>query len=277
MKTSTRLDQADISGVQTSDKAVPSRMSRADGAGDATLAGAPVGNRLLTALPSSDRALLQPHLESVPLAVGQILERPGASITHAYFPESGLVSIIGANRANRRIEVGMVGHEGATGLGIMLGIDRAPNEALVQSAGAAWRLPTAALRRAIAGSRTLNDALLRFVHVFMIQGNQTAIAAGRGKIDERLARGLLMWHDRVREDSFLVTHDFLALLLGVRRPGVTVALHELEGKGLIRSTRSMVHILDRRGLERAAHGFYGIPEAEYERSIGARADSDLRQ
>ena len=120
----------------------------------------------------------------------------------------------------------------------------------------------------MASSPTFAQTLLRYVHVFMVQANHTAIAAGRGKIHERLARGLLMWQDRVRDDQLSVTHDFLALLLGVRRPGVTVALHELEGKGLIRSTRNMVRILDRGGLQRAARGYYGTPEAEYDRSIG---------
>jgi CRP-like cAMP-binding protein len=228
----------------------------------------PSGNRLLAVLSPADRELVRPNLEFVPLEVRQILERPGEPISHAHFVDSGLVSMIGVTTANRRIEVGMVGYEGVTGLGVVLGAERSANEALVQSSGAAWRISTPALREVMARSPTFAETLLRYVHVFMVQANHTAIAAGRGKIHERLARGLLMWQDRVRDDELSVTHDFLALLLGVRRPGVTVALHELEGKGLIRSTRNMVRILDRGGLQRAARGYYGAPEAEYDRSIG---------
>ena len=228
----------------------------------------PSGNRLLAVLSPADRELVRPNLEFVPLEVRQILERPGEPISHAHFVESGVVSMIGVTTANRRIEVGMVGYEGVTGLGVVLGAERASNEAIVQSSGAAWRISTPALREVMASSPTFAETLLRYVHVFMVQANHTAIAAGCGKIHERLARGLLMWHDRVRDDELSVTHDFLALLLGVRRPGVTVALHELEGKGLIRSRRNMVRILDRGGLQRAARSYYGTPEAEYDRSIG---------
>ena len=102
----------------------------------------------------------------------------------------------------------------------------------------------------------------------MVQGSQTALANGRGRLDERLARWLLMWHDRLESNEFPTTHELLALLLGVRRAGVTVALHELEGRGLIRSLRGRIRIVDRLGLQLAASGFYGIPECEYERSIG---------
>ena len=117
-------------------------------------------------------------------------------------------------------------------------------------------------------SESFTASLLHYARVFLVQTSQTALANGRGKLDERLARWLLMWDDRVFDAGATITHDFLALLLGVTRPGVTIALHELEGKGLIRSTRSHVRILDRDGLRRAANGFYGVPEAEYERSIG---------
>jgi CRP-like cAMP-binding protein len=102
----------------------------------------------------------------------------------------------------------------------------------------------------------------------MLQSSQAALANGRGRLDERLARWLLMWHDRVESNEFATTHELLALLRGVRRAGVTVALHELEGRGLIRSLRGRISIVDRLGLELAASGFYGIPECEYERSIG---------
>jgi CRP-like cAMP-binding protein len=110
-------------------------------------------------------------------------------------------------------------------------------------------------------------ALLRYVHVFMMQASQTALANGRGRLSERLARWLLMWQDRLKTRHLTVTHEFLALLLGVRRQGVTLALHELEGQGLIRGTRNRITVVDREGLLGLANGFYGVPEVEYDRTI----------
>jgi CRP-like cAMP-binding protein len=225
-------------------------------------------NRLLAVLSHADRDLLKPSLEVIELDARQVLEAPSDPVRHVYFVESGLVSVVGTTEPDHRIEVGMVGYEGMTGLCIVLGDDRSANETVVQSSGSALRLSTEALRELMKVSRSLTTTLLRYVNVFMVQGSQTALANGRGRLDERLARWLLMWHDRVLADELIITHEFLALLLGVRRQGVTVALHELEGKGLIRSTRSHVRVLDRDGLQKAANGFYGIPEAEYDRAIG---------
>lgn len=234
-------------------------------------------NRLLTVLSHADQHLLRPSLEAIGLDTRLILEAPRDPISHVYFVESGLVSVVGTTEPDHRIEVGMVGYEGMTGLGVVLGDDRSPNETLVQSAGSALRISSGSLRRIMAASPSLTATLLRYAHVFMIQGSQTALANGRGKLDERLARWLLMWHDRIGRDDLVITHEFLALLLGVRRPGVTVALHDLEGRGLIRSTRSQVRVLNRAGLQKAANGFYGIAEDEYERSIGFESGRALRR
>ena len=211
-------------------------------------------NQLLAVLPDADRDLLRPHLEFVGLDVHQVLEEPGDLTSHLYFIESGLVSIVGIAKPNHRIEVGMIGYEGVTGFGVVLGNDRSPNELLVQSAGSALRISTPALRKIMASSQSFTSTLLNYVHTFMVQGSQTALANGRGRLDQRLARWLLMWHDRIQSDEFPTTHEFLALLLGVRRAGVTVALHELEGRGLIRSLRGRVRIVDRPGLQLAASG-----------------------
>ena len=222
----------------------------------------PRGNRLLESLPRGAGPL---PLEHSTLEAGQVLYVPGQQIRHVYFVESGLVSIVGANGIRRRLEVGMIGFEGMTSLEILLGGEMAAHEAQVQSAGTALRLTSAALREAVVRSPPLKDFFLRFVHAFMVQSTHAAIAAGRARINERLARILLMWQDRLREDRWLVTHDFLALLMGVRRPGVTLAIHELEAKGLVRSIRNSIRVLDRTGLEQAANGFYGAPEEEYDR------------
>jgi CRP-like cAMP-binding protein len=237
---------------------------------------AAVGNQLLATLQPADLKALRPHFEAVPLELGRLLYKFGDPISHVHFVTSGLVSIVGANRDYRRIEVGMVGFEGLAGLDVVLGSECASSDALVQSEGTALRISAAALTACIAGSRRLHETLLRYAHVSIIQSHQTAIAAGCGKIEERLARGLLMWHDRIQDNELSATHEFLALLLGVRRQGVTVALHALEGRGWIRSTRKTVRIRDRAGLQGKAGGFYGVAEEAYRRAFGPSPASMLR-
>jgi CRP-like cAMP-binding protein len=199
-------------------------------------------NRLLAAFPDADLDLLRPHLEFVRLDVHQVLERPGDLISHVYFIESGLISMVGTTKPNHRIEVGMIGYEGMTGYGVVLGNNRSANELLVQCEGSAQRIATPLLREIMGSSQSLTSTLLNYVHTFMVQSSQTALANGRGRLDERLARWLLMWHDRLESNEFPTTHELLALLLGVRRAGVTVALHELEGRGLIRSLHGRIRI-----------------------------------
>jgi CRP-like cAMP-binding protein len=227
-------------------------------------------NRLLKSLSASDRAALLPDLEVASLATWQIIERPNERIPHVYFLTSGLASVVGTTRPDQRIEVGMVGYEGMTGLAVVLGDDRSTNETVIQAAGTALRIPSVVLRRILHGSPSLSAVLLRYVHVFMMQSSQTALANGRGRLSERLARWLLMWQDRLKTRHLTVTHEFLALLLGVRRQGVTMALHGLEGQGLIKGVRNRITVVDREGLLTLADGFYGVPEAEYDRTIRRR-------
>jgi CRP-like cAMP-binding protein len=227
-------------------------------------------NRLLKSLSAADRAALRPDLEATSFATSQIIERSNGRIPFVYFLTSGLASIVGTTQPEQRIEVGMVGYEGMTGLAVVLGHDRSTNETVIQAAGTALRIPSVALRRTLQGSATLSAALLRYVHVFMMQCSQTALANGRGRLSERLARWLLMWQDRLKTRHLTVTHEFLALLLGVRRQGVTLALHDLEGRGFIKGTRNRITVVDREGLLGLANGFYGVPEAEYDRTIRPR-------
>ena len=226
------------------------------------------GNQLLATLQAADLDALRPHFETVPLELGRFLYKFGDPISHVHFVTSGLVSIVGANRDYQRIEVGMAGFEGLAGLDVVLGSECASSDALVQSGGTALRISSRALTACMAENRRVHETLLRYAQVSIIQSHQTAIAAGCGKIEERLARGLLMWHDRIQDDELSATHEFLALLLGVRRQGVTVALHALEGHGWIRSTRNTVRIRDRAGLQGKAGGFYGVAEEAYRRAFG---------
>jgi len=223
-------------------------------------------NRLLGALSAADLAALG-HLEEVAIETRQVLEAPGTPFPYIYFVKTGLISIVGTIGPNQSIEVGMVGYEGMTGTAVVLGDDRSSNEVVVQASGTALRIATAALRKAMDKSPSLAGTFLRYVNTLMAQASQTAVANGRGRLDERLARWLLMWQDRLQTEDLKITHDFLSILLGVRRASVTVALHDLEGRALLRSTRTLIKILDREGLRTAANGFYGIPEAEYDRTI----------
>jgi CRP-like cAMP-binding protein len=214
-----------------------------------------------------DVSLIEPHLERVPLELREKIEEADQTIPYVHFPESGIVSVV-AKSGGHQIEAGVIGREGVTGVAVIMGNHRSPNEVYVQVAGESHRIAADALREAIEASATLRMHLQRFVQVFMTQVAQAALANGRAKIAERLARWLLMAHDRVDDEDLRLTHEFIAIMLGVRRPGVTDALNELEGRGLIRSARGSIRVKDRSGLELVAGGTYGVPEAEYRRLIG---------
>ena len=159
----------------------------------------------------------------------------------------------------------MVGREGMTGLPVVHGADRSPCDVFMQVEGEGQRLSADALRIALEQSTTLLRSLLRFAHVFGVQAAYTALANAEGKIEERLARWLLMAQDRIEADELVMTHEFLALMLGVRRAGVTTALQQLQSKGIVETMRGAIIVKDRDGLQECANGLYGIPEAEYER------------
>jgi CRP-like cAMP-binding protein len=223
-------------------------------------------NRILACLADDDFALMERHLEPVTLKFRQRLEIANKKIDHVYFPSRGIASVVATSAAARRqAEVALIGRDGMTGVAIVLGLNSSPNETFIQLAGDGQRIVVADLRRLMEASATLRACLLRYVHVFSIQGIHTALANSRGKLEERLARWLLMAHDRINGDELALTHDFLALMLGVRRAGVTIALHHLEAQGLVKMGRSNVTILDRDGLVESANGLYGAPEAEFDR------------
>jgi CRP-like cAMP-binding protein len=220
-------------------------------------------------LSRADQALLSPHLEAVDLELRHWVEHAHTPIKHVYFPESGIISVV-AKAADDQIEVGLIGREGMSGAAVVLGDQQSPNDAYVQLAGNGHRISAARLRTAIEASKSLRQRLHRFAHIFMVQIAQTAFANGRSKIDHRLARWLLMAQDRQDDNDLPLTHEFIAIMLGVRRPGVTDALHELEAKRLIQANRGVIRIVNRKGLMTLAGNIYGVPEAEYERLIGAK-------
>jgi CRP-like cAMP-binding protein len=233
------------------------------------------GNRVLASLTDDDYASVQPHLQATSLKFRQCVEPANRRIETVYFPYSGIVSYV-AITPNRQYqsEVGLVGCEGMTGLPVILEAEPPRCNGYVQIAGDGVCLSADALRTLLQGSHSLRTQFLRYVHVFLLQTIYTALANAEARIDQRLARWLLMAHDRSPGDSLRLTHDFLALMLGVRRAGVTLALHQLESKGLISTARGTILIVDRAGLEQSSGGFYGAPERELNTLLEIRPRRD---
>lgn len=225
-------------------------------------------NRLLESLSTDDFDLLEPHLESVTLGLRKSLERPNRRIDAVYFPEAGFASVVAVQSSGKQVEVGLIGREGMTGLPIVLGNHRSPHATYIQAPGTGKCIAATELRKATRASLSLRDSLLKFVQAFGVQTTHTAVSNAQSRLDVRLARWLLMAHDRIGDDTLPLTHEFLSLMLGVRRAGVTEALHALRERGLISYGRGQIAVKDRKGLERAAGEAYGVPEAEYRRLIG---------
>ena len=223
-------------------------------------------NRLLAACAPPELALLAAHLVFAPFAVRDVFEEPGKPFKSVYFITSGFASVVAAINHDKRVEVGLIGREGMTGSSLVLNSDRSPHETYAQAPGDAWSMSATTLRGVLDDSSVLRGVLGKFAHAFMIQVAHTAVANAQATIEQRLARWLLMAQDRLGAGSALpLTHEFLSLMLAVRRAGVTVAVQALEAKGMIDAGRGVILILDRDALKQLAGAFYGAPEAELKR------------
>jgi CRP-like cAMP-binding protein len=196
------------------------------------------------------------------------LEGPDKPIEYAYFIERGFASVVANGAGSFGVEVGIIGLEGLTGMALVMATDRSPNTTFIQSPGWGHRISAGDLSKSIETSPSLRRSLLHYAHTFLVQMAYTAVANSRTKLETRLARWLLMAHDRAGGDELILTHEFLATMLGVRRPGVTVALNFLEKQDLVRVQRKAIYVVDRQGLEEAANHAYGAPEAEFRRLFG---------
>lgn len=214
---------------------------------------------------AGDFELLRPNLERVVLNARDVLEQPGEPIEYVHFLEPCVASVVAITPLGEKMEVGLFGPEGMSGVAVIHGADSTPLQTFIQVAGSGLRMPAGELRAALSASATLRDLLMRYAQAFSIQVSFTALANGRYTIEERLSRWLLMCHDRVDGNVVALTHEFLALMLGVRRAGVTTALQVLEGARIINVSRGRIEILQRAELLEAAADSYGLPEAEYER------------
>jgi CRP-like cAMP-binding protein len=227
-----------------------------------------VQNILLKAMPPEAFALLRPSMEVIDLPLKFELVAPHVSTDRVCFLERGLASMVARNDDNEETEVGHIGYEGMAGMHVLLKTKRTPTRTFMQVAGEGIVVPTSELAAMTATVPAANDLLLNYVHCAELQLAHSALANARYTMQERLARWLLMCHDRLRADDLPLTHEFLSLMLGVRRSGVTDELHIIEGKGIIKATRGNIRILNRERMEDLAGGCYGSPEAEYEELIG---------
>jgi CRP-like cAMP-binding protein len=201
--------------------------------------------------------------ERVSLALSDVLSEPGDRIQHVYFPTDSFISLV-TPEGNGSLEVGMVGDEGMLGISLILGVNIAPLRSLVQGAGSALRLSSAAFRRELLRSRALEQRLKRYLYVLQSQLAQTAVCTRFHLVEARLARWLLMCQDRAHADCFPVTQEFLAYMLGVRRVGVTKAASALRTRKLVDYSRGNITILDRVGLEAAACECYDVVNSAYD-------------
>ncbi len=224
-------------------------------------------NKLLARLESADRDRIAPHLTHVELTLRQQLVVPDQPIKRCYFIESGVASVVSTTTTGKQAEIGIIGREGMVDVAAVMGGTSTPLEIFVQIPGDAYVLPTSEVSAMADESRDFRRLLLGFAHSFLIQVSHNALATVTLRIEDRLARWLLMSCDRSESDSFPITHEFLSLMLGVRRAGVTDAMGSLAAAGLISRSRGKVTIIDRKGLEARAGDTYGVPEENYQRLV----------
>lgn len=222
-----------------------------------------VENHLIELLGRKDRLRLLAICEPIQLEMGEVLCEPGELTRHVYFPVEGFISLVTLIDGHAGLEVGMVGREGMLGAQLALGVTISPLHAVVQGSGSAWRISAAAFRREHAESAALQRILNRYLYVLMAQLAASAGCLRFHQIGPRLARWMLMSQDRAHSDSFHITHEFLAYMLGVRRVGVTTAAGTLQREGLIEYRRGEITVLNRRGLEAAACSCYAADRQIY--------------
>jgi CRP-like cAMP-binding protein len=223
-------------------------------------------NAILAALPSSDIETLRPHLTKVSFTLKQVLHERGRRVASVFFMENGVASLTADTSDGAQVEVGLTGREGFVGMSVVLNpTATAKHRAFIQAEGSAFRIASPQFRAAMAQSDTLRDHCLRYVDVLMGQTSQLAACNARHNVSQRLARWLLMMRDRMDDDELPMTQEFLSIMLGVRRAGVSLAASTLQTDGLIRYLRGHVTILDRQGLAAASCGCYRIIQGNRDR------------
>ena len=227
-----------------------------------------ISNRLLAALPEADLARLRPHLDLVPLTLGQVIYEAGGQMSHVYFPTDSIISLLYLMENGTTAEIGVTGFEGVVGIALFMGGDTTPNRAVVQSAGKAYKMRAVALRSEFALGGALQQLLLRYTQALITQISQTAVCNRLHSIEQQLCRWLLLSYDRLHSDKLVMTHNLIANMLGVRREGITIAAKQLQDRGLINYVRGTITLLDRPKLEATVCECYLVVKNEYQRLLG---------
>jgi CRP-like cAMP-binding protein len=225
----------------------------------------PRQNRLLAGLPRSEFERITPHLEPVPLPLGQALYESGDTLNHVFFPTTAIVSLLYELENGSSAEIAVIGHEGIVGIALFMGGDTMPNRAVVQSAGHAYRLRGQLLKKEFNRAGELQHMLLRYTLAMLTQMAQTAVCNRHHSVDQQLCRWLLLSLDRLPANELSMTQELIANMLGVRREGVTEAAGKLQNAGLIRYHRGLITVLDRPGLEKRVCECYEVVRKEFRR------------
>jgi CRP-like cAMP-binding protein len=228
----------------------------------------PVDNRLLAALPPEDYARLQPHLEPVTFALGELVYDIDGPQGALYFPTTAVISLLYTMEDGSTAEMGLTGNDGVVGIALFLGGDTTPNRAIVQIAGGALRISAQRLQTEFKQGGALQQVLLRYIQALITQISQTAVCNRLHAVEQRLCRWLLLSHDRVHSNELQMTQDFISHMLGGRRESVTVAAGRLQDAGFIYYTRGHITILDRAGLEATVCECYQVVKQEIDRLFG---------
>jgi CRP-like cAMP-binding protein len=232
----------------------------------------PNQNHLLAALPTAEFERLAPHLELVPLPLGEVLYEPGGQLQHAYFPTSAIVSLHYVMESGASAETAGVGNEGVVGISLFMGGDTTPSSAVVQTAGHAYRLPSRLLKEEFKRGGLMQHLLLRYTQALITQVTQTAVCNRHHSVEQQLCRWLLLTLDRgVSSRELVITQELVASMLGVRREGITEAAGKLKSAGLISYRRGHISVLERSGLESRVCECYGVVKKELGRLL-----SDVR-
>ncbi len=228
----------------------------------------PLGNRLLAALPGEDYQRLLPHLHPVSFSLGEVVYESGGHMDYIYFPTTSIVSLLYTTVDGATAEMVMVGSDGVAGIALFMGGETTPNHALVLNAGGAVRLQAKILQDEFRKGGEFQHLLLRYTQALLTQISHTAVCNRLHGSVQRLCRWLLLSHDRAQSDELLLTQEFIANMLGMRREGVTVAAGQLQDDGAIRYSRGHIRVLDRQKLETCACECYRVVKDEYDRLLG---------
>ena len=228
----------------------------------------PVANRLLAALPADEYQRLNPHLQPVEFALGEVVYGFGGQLDYVFFPTTSIISLLYTMEDGTSAEMGLTGNDGVVGIALFMGGGTMPNRAVVQSAGDALRMKAKVLQDEFARGGKFQQLLLRYTQALITQISQTAVCNRLHSVEQQLCRWLLLSHDRVQTDELIMTQELIANMLGVRREGVTVAAGRLHDAGAISYVRGHIRILDRQKLEQTVCECYRVVKDEFDRLLG---------